>query len=124
LIEARYNHLTPPDFRVFQNAKETKYIGPLTVDNIQEWLSSKIGIQRNRIRSNSNLLKKLEDHSDRNLVLFLSHSSTPEFKKYLEASQTILSIQDAEFVFAYVEDFGPEIGHLRSLMQSQEFITH
>ena len=52
IIEARYEHLTPPDFRLFQNANQTKYLGPLQADSIQEWALGKIGITKNRVRGN------------------------------------------------------------------------
>ena len=86
----------------------------------------KIGIQKNKIGSMHHLMKKLKERSDRNLVLFLSYTDkcNVEFTKFVMASRTLLSVQDAEFAFAYVEDFGKDIGNLKGLMQTTEFRKH
>jgi hypothetical protein len=66
----------------------------------------------------AHLKQKLEEHPERNLVLFMSYQDKAdnEFHKFVEASRTLLSTQDAWFSFAYTEDFGPDIGNLRVLM--------
>ena len=57
-------------------------------------------------------------------MLFISNPGNDLFKKFSEASQTLLSIKDAEFAYAYVDDFGTEIGHLRGLMALPEFMEN
>jgi hypothetical protein len=44
LVEGRFKHMTPPDIRIFSKAKDIKYLGPLDVKNLLEWVTGKIGI--------------------------------------------------------------------------------
>eukprot|EP00351_Strombidinopsis_sp_SopsisLIS2011_P003064 CAMPEP_0116875540 /NCGR_PEP_ID=MMETSP0463-20121206/7537_1 /TAXON_ID=181622 /ORGANISM="Strombidinopsis sp, Strain SopsisLIS2011" /LENGTH=61 /DNA_ID=CAMNT_0004521357 /DNA_START=218 /DNA_END=403 /DNA_ORIENTATION=+ len=48
MIEARYDHLMPPDFRMIVNARDIKYTGQLDVNNLSSWLLKKIGLPHNK----------------------------------------------------------------------------
>jgi len=44
VVEGRFKHMTPPDIRIFSKAKDIKYLGPLDVKNLLDWVVGKVGI--------------------------------------------------------------------------------
>mmetsp|Transcript_32549 Transcript_32549/g.42991 ORF Transcript_32549/g.42991 Transcript_32549/m.42991 type:complete len:85 (-) Transcript_32549:67-321(-) len=78
----------------------------------------KIGLPNNRIRSLSELKKKLKKSAL--LVIFIADKNEANryFNDYLEVSRKLLTLDDVEFAFVYPSDFGNDMAHFERVTKA------
>ena len=118
MLEARYTPLTPPDFRIFYKASGIRFLGAPDLELITDWVLRKIGLPNNRIRSQREIRDKLSKSSLLTVFVSEKHKADDEFNNYLEVSRRLLTLNDVEFAYAFIEDFEKEIGNLGELVES------
>ena len=118
MLEARYTPLTPPDFRIFYKASGIRFLGAPDLELITDWVLRKIGLPNNRIKSQREIRDKLSKSSLLTVFISEKHKADDEFNNYLEVSRRLLTLNDVEFAYAFIEDFEKEIGNLGELVES------
>ena len=118
MLEARYTPLTPPDFRIFYKASGIRFLGAPDLELITDWVLRKIGLPNNRIQSQREIRDKLAKSSLLTVFVSEKHKADDDFNNYLEVSRRLLTLNDVEFAYAFVEDFEKEMGNLGELVES------
>ena len=57
ILEARYQPMNPPTFKLFHNAVPISYLNKLNVDTLTNWLIKKVASPTKLLKSHSELLK-------------------------------------------------------------------